>query len=91
MRHALSLDSTALQALESVLAKARRNGTQLILSGVHSQPLIVMERAGFLEKLGPENIHGNIDDALNRARDLLGLPRITPPGPFVPTVRREEK
>jgi len=91
MRHALSLDSTALQALESVLAKASRNGTQLLLSGVHSQPLIVMERAGFLDKLGPDNIHGNIDDALNRARDLLGLPRVTPPGPFVPTVRREER
>jgi SulP family sulfate permease len=90
MRHALTLDSTALQALESVLSRARRNGTDLVLSGVHSQPLIVMERSGFLEKIGPENIHGNIDDALNRACDILGLPQIKRPEPFVPSVKREK-
>lgn len=90
MRHALTLDSTALQALEGVLTKSRRDGTQLVLSGVHSQPLIVMERSGFLENLGMENIHGNIDDALNRARDLLGLPPVKRPEPFVPSVKREK-
>jgi len=90
MRHALTLDSTALQALESVLNKAHRNGTLLILSGVHSQPLVVMERSGFLEKLGAENIHGNIDDALNRARQCLGMPLVERPEPFVPSVKREE-
>ena len=89
MRHALTLDSTAMQALESVLSKARRDGTQLVLSGVHSQPLIVMERSGFLEKIGEINIYGNIDDALNRARDILGLPHIERPEPFVPSVERE--
>jgi SulP family sulfate permease len=90
MRHALTLDSTALQALESVLAKACRNGTQLVLSGVHSQPLMVMERSGFLEKLGIENIFGNIDDALSRARIILGLPQIERPVPFVASVSREK-
>jgi SulP family sulfate permease len=89
MRHALTLDSTALQALESVLSKTRRNGTQLVLSGVHSQPLIVMERSGFLEKLGMENVYGNIDDALNRSRDILGLPNVDRPEPFVSSVKRE--
>lgn len=90
MRHALTLDSTALQALEGVLTKSRRDGTQLVLSGVHSQPLIVMERCGFLDKLGMENVHGNIDDALNRSRDLLGLPPVERPEPFVPSVKREK-
>jgi len=89
MRHVLTLDATALQALESVHAKARREGTSLFLSGVHAQPLVVMERAGFLTTLGEENVFANIDEALNRARSLLGLPREQSPGPFVPTVRRE--
>lgn len=91
MRHALTLDSTALQALESVLAKVRRNGTQLVLSGVHSQPLIVMERSGFLDALGEENVFGNIDDALNRTREFLGLPPEQRLEPFVPSVKREER
>ena len=89
LRHVLTLDATALQALETVHAKTRREGTALILSGVHAQPLVVMERSGFLDSIGIENIHGNIDDALDRARDLLGLPRVGRPAPFVPTVQRE--
>ena len=89
MRHALTLDATALQALESVLAKSRRNGTQLLLSGVHAQPLVVMERSGFLQNIGKENVFGNIDEALNRARAILGLPPATRQQPFVATVQRE--
>ncbi len=89
MRHVLSLDATAVQALESVHARTRREQTTLILSGVHAQPLIVLERSGLLDKIGEDNVHGNIDDALNRARTLLGLPPEPRPGPFVPTVSRD--
>jgi SulP family sulfate permease len=89
LRHVLTLDATALQALETVHARTRREGTTLILSGVHAQPLIVMERAGFLDAIGADNVHANIDAALDRARDLLGLAHEPPPGPFVPTVQRE--
>jgi SulP family sulfate permease len=89
LRHVLTLDATALQALESVHNKARREGTTLLLSGVHAQPLVVIERAGLLDSIGEENVHANIDEALDRAHDLLGLPRPQRSGPFVPTVRRE--
>jgi len=89
MRHVLSLDATAMQALESVFSRTHREQTTLILSGVHAQPLIVLERSGLLDKIGADNVHGNIDDALNRARTLLGLPLEARPEPFVPTVRRE--
>ena len=90
MRHALTLDATALQALESVLSRSKRNDTRLLLSGVHAQPLMVMERSGFLQSIGTENVFGNIDEALNRAREILGLPPATRPGFFVPTVQREQ-
>jgi SulP family sulfate permease len=91
MRHVLSLDATAMQALESVYTQTRREQTTLILSGVHAQPLIVLERSGLLDKIGEDNVHGNIDDALNRARTLLNLPQETPPGPFVASVSRERR
>ncbi|MCM2265212.1 MAG: sulfate permease [Desulfuromonadales bacterium] len=90
MRHVLSLDATAMQALETVYTRTRREQTTLILSGVHAQPLIVLERSGLLDKIGEDNIHDNIDDALNRARTLLDLPPEPRPGPFVPTVSREQ-
>ena len=89
LRHVLSLDATAMQALESVYTRFRRDHTTLILSGVHAQPLIALERSGLLDKIGEDNVHANIDDALNRARTLLGLPQEARPAPFVPTVRRE--
>jgi len=89
MRHALTLDATALQALESVQAKAEKRGTILLLSGVHAQPLVVMERSGFLERVGEERVFGNIDAALACARELLGEAPIEAPQPFVPTVARE--
>ncbi len=89
MRHVLSLDATALQALESVYSRSRREQTTLILSGVHAQPLIALERSGLLDKIGEDNVHGNIDDALNQARALLGLPKEPRMEPFVPTVCRE--
>lgn len=90
MRHALTLDSTALKALESVFIKSQRRGTRLLLSGVHAQPLVAMERAGFLAQLGEENVFANIDAALDRARELLGLEPVPRPQPFVPTVAREQ-
>jgi len=90
MRHALTLDATALQALESVFDKSRKRGTQLILSGVHAQPLLVLERSGFLKQIGEENIFSNIDAALGRASEILGLPVHPPPEPFVASVARDQ-
>jgi len=90
MRHVLSLDATAIQALESVYDRTHREQTTLILSGVHAQPLIVLERSGLLDKIGEDNVHTNIDNALDRARVILGLPSEPRPGPFVPSVSREQ-
>jgi len=52
MRHVLAMDATGLEALEEVAARFRRRGTALLLSGVHAQPLVVMERSGALDRLG---------------------------------------
>jgi SulP family sulfate permease len=89
MRHVPALDSTGLRALSDIARRSRRRGTRVILSGVHAQPLITMERAGFLDELGEENVYGNIDDALNASRAHLGLPTAPPPPDAVPTVARE--
>jgi SulP family sulfate permease len=46
----------------------------LVLSGTHRQPLQMLAQAGFVEKIGRENIHANFDDALARAREVLARP-----------------
>jgi sulfate permease, SulP family len=89
MRRVPVIDSTGLAALRDVVLRSRREGTLLILSDVHSQPVIALTNSAFHEELGAENLCGNIDDALNRARTHLGLPVEERPAFATPTVARE--
>ena len=41
------------------------------MCGPHSQPLFALTRAGFLDKIGMENVCGDMDASLDRARVLL--------------------
>lgn len=90
MRNVPAIDATGLQTLKDFYYDATKHKTHLILSGVHTQPLYAMTQAGIFDLYGEENIHGNIDDALDRAREILGLPKLGRPKDFVPTVRRDK-
>ncbi|MFZ5831732.1 MAG: SulP family inorganic anion transporter [Planctomycetota bacterium] len=89
MRKVATIDASGLHALEEFHAVCRRHGTTLLLSGVHAQPLVAFIRAGFGDVIGTQNLFGNIDDALNRAREILGLPPKEKPPTAVPEVARE--
>jgi SulP family sulfate permease len=89
MRNVPAIDSTGLRAIAELLRRSRRDGQLLILSGVHAQPLIALGRSHLLDEIGDEQVFGNIDDALNRARRHLGLPQQERPAFATPTVRRE--
>ena len=70
-------------------SRYRREGTLVVLSDVHAQPVIALVQAGIQAVIGEENLTGNIDDALNRAREYLGLPQVPRPTFATPTVARE--
>ncbi len=89
MRHVLAIDSTGLHALRELVQRSKREGILVVLSDVHAQPVVALERSGLYDDLTEENVHGNIDDALNRARQHLGLPPLAPPAGATPTVARE--
>jgi SulP family sulfate permease len=84
-----AIDATGLHALAQFHARCQRQGTTLLLSGVHAQPLVAFVRHGFDEVVGSGNMFGNFDDALNRARELVGLPHEPPPGGTPPEVARD--
>lgn len=69
-----AMDATALNALESIVERMQAVGGTVILSGPHRQPLDMMVKARFIEKLGRRNIRAHFDDALVRAREILGTP-----------------
>jgi len=74
MRKVVAMDATGLNALEDLYERLHRKGKHLLLSAPHTEPLMTMEKAGFLDKLGRENVCPHIDAALARARQILGLP-----------------
>ncbi len=70
LREVLAMDATGLRALEDLLDKTRRDGTTVVLSGVHAQPMSVLERAGLIERIGSENLAGDFEAAVQRAREI---------------------
>jgi len=89
MRRVPIIDSTGLAALRDVVLRSRREGILVVLSDVHSQPVIALTNSAFYEELGEANVCGNLDDALNRARLYLGLSTTERPAFSEPTVARE--
>jgi SulP family sulfate permease len=91
MRNVPAIDGTGIHALEEVYHESVKKGTQLVLSGVHTQPLMALDQSGFLDVIGAQNVLGNIDDSLDRAREILGLQKLGRPKDFEPSVKREKK
>jgi SulP family sulfate permease len=85
-RTVLAMDATALHALEEVYDMTKREGTVLVLAGIHAQPMIAMDKAGFLDKVGVENVFESIGEALKRARAIVGAPQPEQPSPAVQEV-----
>jgi SulP family sulfate permease len=71
MRKVPAIDASGLRELEVLHDDSSRRRTALVLSGVHAQPLVALERSGLLERFGADNVCEDIDAALVRARELL--------------------
>ena len=75
MRDVLALDATGLDALEDLFEKLQKQKKDLIFCAPHSQPLFALTRAGFIDRLGMDNICGDMDASLERARSILASKR----------------
>lgn len=70
MRNVPAMDISGLEALEETFEICKKRKMTLILSHVNEQPYHVMEKAGFIEKIGRDNICKNIDASLERAESF---------------------
>ena len=91
MRRVPAIDATGMHALDEFFLKCKRQGTRLLLAGVHAQPMFAMAKYALLDKVGEENMFGNIDDALDAARAIVGAQPAPHPADAVPEVARERK
>ncbi len=71
MRKVPFIDSTGIHNLTTFCEMSQKENIHLILSGVNPQVHAVLEKAGFYEMLGKENICSNINEALDVARKEL--------------------
>ena len=71
MRSVSTIDATAMKNLEILFDDCKARGVQLIMSHVNEQPMKVIKKAGFYDKLGEKNFAPHIDDALARAQEIV--------------------
>jgi SulP family sulfate permease len=71
IRDVLALDATGLRVLEELHKESVHEGTALVLSGAHAQPLTALARSGLLDRLGEKNVTADLESALTRAREIV--------------------
>ncbi len=71
MRNTIYLDAGGIKALEQALQLSEKNKFTIVISGIHTQPYMLLEKTGMADRLGRENIFDNINGALERANELV--------------------
>ena len=71
MRNTIYLDAGGIRALEQAKTACDRRGITIVISGIHTQPYMLLEKTGMADKMGRENIYDHISGALERARAIL--------------------
>jgi SulP family sulfate permease len=76
MRDVPAIDSTAMHALQEVIRRTNKDGTLVLLSDVHAQPMVALAGSDLLDEIGDENLCADLEHALDRARAHLGINKI---------------
>ncbi len=71
MRKVPFMDATGLHNLESLLLLSKKEGIKVILSGVNEKIRTMMEKTGFDDKVGKDNICSNISEALEKGERMI--------------------
>jgi SulP family sulfate permease len=73
MRYVPAIDSTGMHALKDLVHRSRGDGTLVLISDIHAQPRMALERSAVFEEIGEEHIFDNLDAALAAAREHLDI------------------
>ena len=71
MRKVPFVDSTGIHNLTNLCAMSKKEGIQVILSGVVPNVHAALQKAGFYNFVGEKNICSHINIALDRAKEIL--------------------
>jgi len=73
MRNVPAIDASGMRVLDDLHASFSHQGIRFLIAGIHAQPLIALDRAGRLDRYGRENFVADIDEALAKARETVGV------------------
>jgi len=71
MRNVPAIDATGIRVLDDLHDSSIRHGVPFLIAGLHAQPYLALDRAGRLDRWGRDNLAGDLDEALVRARQIL--------------------
>ena len=72
MRKVPFVDSTGIHNLTNLCVMSKKEGIEVVLSGVNPKVHAVLEHAGFYQLIGEQNICPHINIALAKAREIVG-------------------
>lgn len=71
MQSVPAIDITAMNALEKLYLTCKEKGIVLVFSHVNEQPYKIMKKTGFIELVGESNFCENINEALDKANEIV--------------------
>lgn len=71
MRKVPFVDSTGIHNLTNLCEMSQKEGIQIVLSGVTEKVHSQLDKAGFYDIVGQDNICSHIDIALDRAKEII--------------------
>jgi SulP family sulfate permease len=74
-RNMTAVDGTGLSAIEELAGDLREKGRTLVICGAPAQPAGAMRKAEFHERLGEANICSSVQEALDRAAQIISTRR----------------
>ena len=71
MRKVPFVDSTGIHNLTNLCEMSKKEGIQIVLSGITEKVHSQLDKAGFYDIVGQDNICSHIDIALDRAKEII--------------------
>lgn len=68
-----NIDASAINALNRIIKRTKERKIKVIFAGLNEQLLKVVDNTGVLAKVGESNVCGNVNEAINLAKDSLSL------------------
>lgn len=73
MRFVPMIDASGMYGIEEFYDQCKKRGIVLFLSGVHGQTKQDLKKFGLLGSIGEQRVFSNIDTALSKAEEIIGL------------------